>query len=348
MGAFSTLLFGNGLGRALAPEYFPLDAGIRSVWNDEDELLTAESKRSIIQCLPDGDDGPVEMPSKEDELATLHRVVTACKLIGEVEREDPIWLTQHGRDFPRVIDHFIGRVAHYFHQCPTSTPEYLKCIEGVAWFVKNYYAHVATLNYDNLLYQPLIDAEVLAGYSGHLLDGFTGMTFDESSMARHRKELGWYLHLHGSPLFYDDNGSVKKLRQARLDESYATDNVLHRHIVLSHTKSKPEIISGSALLSSYWEFFGKALDESSRVVVFGYGGFDSHVNKRISDWITVRKKRREEVTVVVVERKDPTKERAARREFWKKKLDRNGSLADADLKLWRYANILDFDWKSLA
>lgn len=344
---FSTLVFGNGLGRALSPDYFPLEAGIRSIWQDEDNLLTHASKRSIIQCLPEDEFGrPPQIPSSENELATLHRVVTACSLISGVERANSIWLTQRGRDFPKVIDHFIGKVAHYFHCNTERVPEYQNCIDGICWFVKNYHSHVATLNYDNLLYQPLIESEVLAGYGGHLLDGFTGLTFDESNMNRFRNMLGWYIHLHGSPLFFDDSGRIKKMRQENLDESFDPENVLHRHIVLSHTAIKPEIISGSPLLSVYWDFFGKALNESRNIVLFGYGGFDSHVNRRISDWITVRKKQQKKVMILIVEHKD-AKDLESRRRFWKRKLDRNDLLADADLRLKRLTNILTFDWKTL-
>lgn len=256
---YTTLLFGNGLGRSLAPAYFPLEMGIRSVWGDEN-ILNEDDKNAILQCLPDGEDGPRPMPSSEDELAALQKVVTACKLIGEVEEDNPIWLTEQGRAFPKIIDNFIARVAYYFHNCAETTEDYQKCIEGVSRFVMKYYSHIATLNYDNLLYQPLIDSGVLSGYSGHLLDGFTSLKFDESNLVRHRKELGWYLHLHGSPLFYDHGNSVKKYRQSNLAGSFENENVAHRHIVLTHTTLKPEIISGSSLLASYWEFFGKALD----------------------------------------------------------------------------------------
>lgn len=342
------MLFGNGLGRSLSPAYFPLEAGIRNVWASEDDVLTDANKNAIIQCLPiDGGDLP-EMPTSEGELSVLHKVVTACKLIGDVEREDPIWLTEHGRNFPEVIDHFIGRVALYYHRCNEVTDEYIECVSGVSWFAENYCTHIATLNYDNLLYQPLIETGVLSGYSGSLLDGFTGMTFDEANLTRHNSDLGWYLHLHGSPLFYDYRNQVKKMHQARLESSFDTDNILHRHIVLNHTEMKPEVISGSPLLSSYWEFFGRALEESSNLVVFGYGGGDSHINKRISNWVRSRKKQRENISITVVEYRDPGKDLEARRNFWKQKLDGNGLLSNADLTMHRHENILNFDWKSLA
>lgn len=336
------------MGRALAPDYFPLDAGIRHVWEDEDDLLTEQSKRSILRCLPQNENGSPQMPTTEDQLATLHRAVTACGLLSGIEREESIWLTTHGRKFPRVIDHFIGRVAHYFHNCPEATEEYWRCIDGICRLVEGQYTHIATLNYDSLLYQPLIEAGILKGYDGHLIDGFAGMTFSEANMVRRRAALGWYLHLHGSPLFYDNNGAVRKLKQPELDESYDTGNVLHRHIVLSHTKTKPEIISSSTLLSSYWELFGEALDESSRVIVFGYGGGDSHINKQISNWIRSKKKQEKRLALVVVEREDPAKENEARRRFWERKFDRDKRLTPSELILCRHPNILNFDWDGLS
>lgn len=343
--SYTTILTGNGIGRAVEPTYFPLDAGIQSVWDDTtDFLLSDQNKETILHCLPDLPSGgrPI-IPKNENELATLHKVVTACDLIGEVENNNSIWLTDLGRDFPLIIDHFIGRVAHYFHCYSVNNPDYDSFIAGIAEYIRNNESHLITLNYDNLLYQPLIEEEVLAGYDGYLLDGFTGLTFDESNMIRHRKGRGWYIHLHGSPLFYNDGNSIKKLRQEWLDESFDPANILRRHIVLSHTKLKPEIISGSPLLSSYWDFFGQALSESDFLLVIGYGGADIHVNKKISDWIIRRKKLRLDIYILIIERRDG-RTNEDRMSFWKRRFDPKSILKKADLTLQRMDNILQFDW----
>ncbi|MGE0526862.1 MAG: hypothetical protein AB7G93_23510 [Bdellovibrionales bacterium] len=343
--SFSTLLFGNGLGRALDPAYFGIETGIRAVWDDEDALITRDSKQSIIQCLPAIAGARPAIPTGENDLEILHRVVTACGLISQVENGARIWLTDHGHRFPQVIEHLIGRIAHYFHRCATTSAQFDAFIAGVVTFVRENNAHVATLNYDNLLYQPLIDADILAN-NGHLLDGFAGLFFDESHMERFNRRKGWYLHLHGSPLFYDDGETIRKITQPNLDDSFDPPNVLHRHIVLNHTRIKPEIISGSKLLSTYWEMFGKALDESRRIVIFGYGGLDTHLNKRIAEWVRWKKRAREAFDLFVVERDDPAETRASRRQFWRERIG-GGELHDRDFRLFLLPNILEFTWAEL-
>lgn len=39
-------------------------------------------------------------------------------------------------------------------------------------FIQDTRSHVATLNYDALLYRPMISEEILRGYNGELVDGF--------------------------------------------------------------------------------------------------------------------------------------------------------------------------------
>jgi hypothetical protein len=47
----STIVFGNGLGMALDPEYFQLKSALYNVWNDPD-LLSDDQKKLIQTVLP--------------------------------------------------------------------------------------------------------------------------------------------------------------------------------------------------------------------------------------------------------------------------------------------------------
>ena len=347
---FVTILFGNGLGRAVDNAYFSLQTGIQSVWNDPaDVVLTAANKRLVLQCLPDPK--PL-MPSSEDELETIHQVIRACNFLNEVEQNNPIplWLTEGGRDFPGVTQHFIGKVANYFHECPNFPNAYIDFVNSLVGFIGSYDTHIATLNYDNLLYQPLIEAGILDGYNGHLLDGFTGtpLTFRETNMhrRRHNAHLGWYLHLHGSPLFFSNGRDVCKMHQPDLAISFNDRPILNRHIVLAHTRIKPEIISGSSLLSSYWDFFRRALDETATIIVFGYGGYDTHVNRQINDWVTANKTSGRNINLIVIERLDPAVANTTRISDWKNLLDVDSRLGPTEFELKRLNNVLDLDWKT--
>jgi hypothetical protein len=266
-----TLIFGNGLGMALDQEFFSLDNAIGRVWDGEG-ALDEGAKDLIRSCLVE--DGNVDRPHGEDDLDNLQLVVSACDFLGRVGRQDIHWLSEHGRQFPDAVRKFLYRTALLFHQRENGLP--VEFTQPLAQFVHETKSHIATLNYDNLLYQPMIEAYVLNGYAGALVDGLTNAGFSEENLERKwGRTFGYYMHLHGSPLFVDRDGSIFKLRQGELDED---DEVVGSHIVLTHVKHKETVISASPLLTAYWDHLAKALAESEEVVLFGYSGCDRHLN----------------------------------------------------------------------
>jgi len=140
--------------------------------------------------------------------------------------------------------------------------------------------------------------------------------------------LGWYLHLHGSPLFYDAaNGKVKKLPRHQL----ASTIVESMHLVLTHVRHKQSIIATSSLLTEYWKFLARALKESEEVVLVGYSGYDSHLNNFIS-------RRADGLTIRVVEWSGAQPDNDNRSEYWETKLKTPATVE-------RYDSILEFiDW----
>ena len=153
-------------------------------------------------------------------------------------------------------------------------------------FIRLSHSHIATLNYDNLLYQALIEAGVLAGYNGALVDGFLSSGFAADNLERkYGNTFGWYLHLHGTPLFVDSpTGEVFKQPQGGAT-CYAT-----RHLVLTHVKHKPSVIDSSEVLREYWRRLAIALEESGELIVFGYSGTDEHLNTLIRSTVRCRKR----------------------------------------------------------
>lgn len=319
----STCVFGNGLGMAIDPDAFHLSRALERVWSDPKEL-TASQKSSILRCLPDGSD----RPTSEDDLEQLQNVLAACDLLNSVSGGlDNPWLSEEGQVFPKAIRKFVHEVACEFigtgHELPVSF------VSTLCAFIKETKSHIATLNYDDLLYSSLIENGILSGYSGYLIDGILDSGFVRENLHRKKpSKLGWYMHLHGSPLFFSDRkGRIKKMKRSEISGNEALDS---SHIVLTHARHKPSIITSSPILSTYWLFLKKAIKESDRVTFFGYSGLDTHLND-----LAARFSGETEFRVVEWSGAGDSKTRIA---FWRDKLR-------SDLELVQLGSILEYtDW----
>lgn len=315
-----TVIFGNGLGMALSPQKFSLQYALDQVWNDTD-VLDETQKELIRACLPKGQN----QPCAENDLDTLQSALSACDFLAGIHCESTHWLNQHGHDFRVAVRQLIYQTAKQFHLMGCLLPDAF--LNPFCDFVSRTKSHVCTLNYDNLLYGPMTDRRrgVFDGYNV-LVDGFLKGNFNEENLERkHTNNFGYYLHLHGSPLFYEDAGTVKKCSQGCFLET-----VKHSPIVLTHVKHKPMVIADSLFLLCYWLCLRKAIRESDEVILFGYSGLDEHLN----DEVRLSKR------IQIVEW-NGSGEQMAREEFWRKKLGHD----ENDLKLLQLANILDFtDW----
>lgn len=265
------LIFGNGIGMALNADHFSLGNALELVWHRPD-FLTDEQKRLISLCV--GNDGP---PATEDEMDQLHRVMTSCRTLCDINNDDLHWLTDEGRAFPEETARYIHKVATYLHNCPHVLPE--EFVGPLISFLSTTRSHVATLNYDRLLYDAMLDSRILRGYDGPLIDGIVNNGFNSDNLTRlYRRSFGYYLHLHGSPLFYNEGHSIYKYTRA---EMASEPDECSRHIVLTHVKHKKSVIAASRLLSAYWEYLHFALNEAREVIFFGYSGLDTHLNELI-------------------------------------------------------------------
>ena len=318
-----TIVFGTGLGMALDSQYFTLKKAIAEVWTNGSSLSSVD-KDLIEKCL-DAQGCKGGMPSGEDDLDILQRAIGACDILKDLGDNDLSWLSDHGERFPGSIRKFIHYVSRYFH---THTKELnLEFIDALGCFVSSTESHIATLNYDSLLYGPLIERGVLSGYSGALVDGFYSSGFNGNHLTRkYGKTFGYYMHLHGSPLFVERGGEIVKLSRF---ESIEPSDILGKHIVLTHVKHKPSIIDSSDLLYTYWYFLEYAFEESEEIVLFGYSGYDTHLNNVIKRYV-------KRIPVKVIEWKG-VDDRATRKSFWET------ALGSSNLKLKRLDNILDFD-----
>lgn len=335
------IIFGNGLGRALDNDHFNLPSAMRQVWADE-RCLT-ENQKELIATAIEG----VEVengPENEDQLFGTQLALLACEILEHATNDETLekWLTEDALGYPDALNMYTYEVARHFHNhglvldfCENWQP----FIDTLVSFIFRSKSHVATLNYDTLLYEPFnelhdIDGQQIRlcdGFNGTLLDGYTrGQGFSAQNMKRlyNPERKAFYMHLHGSPLFVDDRrGNPEKLTRAQLQEQQGDRR---SHIVLTHGEMKPVVISSSKVLQMYWAHLPLAIEEAEEIILFGYSGLDEHLNKKL-------KNHRVDTPVRVVERTHEDQDQRAN--YWQRKL---GCVAE----VVSLENILEFvDWE---
>lgn len=328
----SLFIFGNGLGRAISNHYFSLERVLRDAW-DDDDVLSERQKHLIRSCLPhDVLEGEDIAPTSEPDLENLQRVLSACDTIRQFEDQiagtDGNWLNEHGMEFPTAIRRYLHNAACRFNQPVLGVDRALpnKFQKKLRGFIMHKGGHIATLNYDDLLYECFTDTDVFKKH--RLRDGFFNRKFN---FAAHEtwykgKNEGWFLHLHGSPLFMGPSDQPEKITRAELDEKIGHDST---HLVLTSVQHKRAAIQSSEILKTYWDKLQQIIPESTNVVLFGYGGLDVHLNEQLRHL-------HHEADLRIVEYDDGA-DLADREKFWRAATGRK------NLGLIRMQNILNFD-----
>ena len=315
------LIFGNGLGMALDSEHFALQRALQDVW-EEPDYLTPEQKVLIEHCY-----GHLGAPEGEHELETLYQAVTYCNglvSIGDTEAEH--WLTSDGQSFPEVTSKYFHKVAANLHLYDGELPDAF--LSPLIDFIKESKSHVATLNYDKLLYNAFIERDVVTDNYGttKLVDGMIGRGLSDDSLERkYGNDFGYYLHLHGSPLFYSRGDYYGKYSRGWIE---AGNNIPSKHIVLTHFSKKMAVIMASEILFTYWSLLPFATKEAREIILFGYSGLDKHLNRFL-------KLNAQDKSIRVVEWEGAGDE-PTRKHFWKDEFGQEVGLVRLD-------NVLTFD-----
>jgi hypothetical protein len=309
------IIFGNGLGMALDPIYFKLQSAMNSAWTNKHWLDDAQ-RNLMKNCLT-----PKEYPENEDDLDILHLAASSCEFLLKIGTAEANWLTEYGQDFPDAIQRYITSASWYFHDSGKTLPSTFT--DPLTSFIKETKSHVATLNYDDLLYDSFVSQSVTDGYDGALVDGFHNDGFQEENMDRkHKNNFGYYLHLHGTPLFVDkDNAVVKQHRSAEIRRPT-------QHVVLAHVKHKRTVIDASQVLRAYWSRLAIALRESEELLLVGYSGKDLHLNNLIQGYT-----RSLPIRIIEWDNGENNKERKT---YWQQRLN------SEDIKVFQMKNILEF------
>lgn len=184
----TVIVVGNGLGMAVDATYFNLEAGLRAGWNSSKQLCE-EHKALIKELLPPGK----EHPTQEEDLEALQLALFAVETLqGVASRNVGGWLNGEAAKMPQAFKRYIHEVGMYFHKydldTTTQKAQFDWFIEKLAVFLKDTKSHIATLNYDNLLYDSLIREGVLDG-SKYLVDGYVPQ-FDSSVLDK--RGVGWF------------------------------------------------------------------------------------------------------------------------------------------------------------
>ena len=95
----STVIFGNGLGMAIDPQYFKLESGLQSVWNGSGHF-SVDHKRLVTSAIRlQGN----EYPKSEGQLDELQVAIAASNFLKSFESVDVKWLNAKSRDFPQAF-----------------------------------------------------------------------------------------------------------------------------------------------------------------------------------------------------------------------------------------------------
>ncbi len=281
----TSIIFGNGLSRALNNEYFLLETAMSYVWDSKGCCLTSDEKDLIKSTLEDKN-----YPNTESDLYNIQEAITITEFLKKFNIDgNNLWIKETAFNSHEAFKKFIHQVAMYFnnYEMPTEKEHWGNFILSLVKFIKengkkgyNFTGdvNIFTLNYDNLLYKSLLKKKILCGQqNSYLIDGYSATGFSPNMLTSNR---GYYFHLHGSPYFIGNEKHKKS------NTNISSDN----HIVLNHFKHKENIINSSYILSSYWKFMKSRLDLSDNIILFGYGGYDIHLNKILYQLNNYKKK----------------------------------------------------------
>lgn len=340
----TTFLLGNGIGRAIDNNYFSLETGIQK---SLDELPNSE--RDVIELLFDSN-------YSESALENHHSIANSChNLINLEDKHSLLYLNDNGKNFLRSFYNFIYLAAKYFWEYPVEKipAVFTEFINRFSDYIRGRKSNVANLNYDKLIYDPFVDGNILkGGYDGVLIDGIltrTGVFEAENFLHKNKNNLGYYLHLHGSPsIFFENNGVRKIHHKDKLPNSFHENNRMHNTIVLSHANLKSDLIFGNCLLATYFTVFRYALADSSTLCLIGYGGEDVHINKEIKQWIyekVVNKVYDNHIYIIDYSRSKISKEEWVRKLYPNFKYEKLSIDNHIKLHYQPMDNILEFDFQ---
>lgn len=171
----------------------------------------------------------------------------------------------------------------------------LEEIKSFCDFLLSKKPHVATLNYDQIIYKTLFQDD--SGTRKSYTDGFTlkennSLIFDPNFL---RKKLSaqkkLYLHLHGSCMLHKSQDSIQKKRFSDFNEGYKDISPL---VVLTSGVKKYSAVHDnhdfSFILHAYNKMLEWILKQCDKLIILGYGASDLYLNESITQGLMLNKR----------------------------------------------------------
>lgn len=296
MSSAITILFGNGIGMAMSPDYFTLQQAVNTIF----PRLTSEEQQSIAGILEGTIEAIPEVQESSPRLAALNMLSFLTQAIKSLSNNQIPLLSDYGTNLEVTLNKFLWETSYYFHRYSSVTNEFNDFCSNLSEYLRGRFnlqskTHIATTNYDDLLYGYFERSKIFdSDYSKTILvDGFdrggvasNPLLFDPSKMhsSLGDRYFGWYLHLHGSPLLYsgeESNLVYKMQRDAAAAVTAESFKTISPHVVLNHYNNKVMNIGVSRILREYLTLFSIAVSESEIVYLIGISGKDPHLNESI-------------------------------------------------------------------
>jgi len=342
----TTFLVGNGLGMDYKSEIFSLASAMSYAWDlieDSDDIMLLQNILTLGTA-----------PETEGQLRNLQRLY--WHLEGSKLNDENHILTLIDDFFVNIVKQFFSVNSNVIKDCDliNSLVKYIACAGD------DKPCHVATLNYDKLLYGSFTNVPAENGNtvfgSYKLIDGFfpddNRLIYNTKQCQKRNPSAGWYLQLHGSPLFSanTNHNDIEPVSQTIVKENIADKeeqflverkirNAMRDQIILTDPTFKTAMIEKNKLLSDYWCKFKTILSKTDKLCVIGYGGNDPHVNELVRNQCRSGNKTMR-VYIVEWDHKDGSTNnnwfnKEKRKLFWKAKF------GTCLLKLDVYPHILD-------
>jgi hypothetical protein len=316
----SFILFGEDFWKTILSDSMDRGTIIRNTLS----CTNQEDKNLISKCLHKSEES-----IEEEDLECLQSLTIAFKEIQSANDED-VWLTSEAKNLIKASQKFSHEVGKKYINAHNGLHTESVLFSSLRNYIKSTNSHVATLGYDDVLYDFFIKNHIMSGFNGNLVDGFTNSGFNEENLERaYDNTFGYYFHLYGSPLYYTNKeGDVYKAKRSEYE--YCKGD----HVILCPIHQKHQIIAASKVLRTYWEKIDWCLncDDVNMVYFIGYRGGDDILNSKFKNWLAIDNTNRE---VIIVE-PDNSEDRIS---SWKKKIGDKIIHKPVD-------SILDFDFNN--
>lgn len=256
-------------------DYTPENAGQPRALEESDKRFISD----FIFGTPD-----IQHPNTEDQLGRLQIAIdSAIQIQSELQESGNYQNVHQVAEAIRRYMHLTACQFHYWRPGEENTARRFDEFKAsLSEFIQKGGVNVATLNYDKLLYSFMIENNGCDGFfKNYPTEQNRKPYFCPDTLDRKIDDPAFplYLHLHGSPLFLGRQDGV--IEKQSVNEIPRIGGSANSHIVLSNLHFKQSYINESEILTAYWKAFRHLIQTADHIILFGYSGYDEHLNALI-------------------------------------------------------------------